>query len=95
MRALVQFVGYPLPGLRHLVTAAASRSSQGFSSSFSISTGATGRVPWIRGAVGSGLSRGEEAVVAGLRGRLIDTEGSGPNQIHTPAMSCVCFLRKS
>ena len=51
--------------------------------------------PWIRDAVGSGLSRGEEEVVAGLRGRLIDTEGTGPNQIHTPARSCVSFLRKS
>jgi hypothetical protein len=54
------------PGVHHLVTAAASRSSQGFSSSFSISTSAT----WMRGAVLSGLSRGEEAAVAGLYARL-------------------------
>jgi hypothetical protein len=90
MRALVQFVGCPLPGVHHLVTAAAKVSARRFPYPQALQV-----APWIRGAVGSGLSLGEEAVVAGLCGRLIDTEGTGPNQIHTPAMSCVCFVRKS
>jgi hypothetical protein len=91
--ALVQFAGCRVLFVHHLVTAAA---QEGFNSSFSISTSATVQVvaPWMRGAVVSGLSPGEEAVVAGLCGQRtsIDTEGTGANQTHTPAMSCDCFL---
>jgi hypothetical protein len=46
----------------------------------------------MRGAVVSGLSRAGRRGEAVVAGRLINIEGTGRNQIHTPAMFFFFFF---